>query len=108
MATDPTRQGGEDTAGAEHNVREAEDNRDALAAQARRTDRTAHDETSRPVQPSGASRPGMSAAPSSTPPATPRTGADATRAAAENRDALEDEARRVDQSLPPGVDTDRR
>ncbi|HET6762777.1 MAG TPA: hypothetical protein VFH27_03870 [Longimicrobiaceae bacterium] len=106
MATDPTRQGGEDTAAAEHNVREAEENRDALAAQARRTDRTAPDETNRPVQPSDASRQGLSASPAGPAPSTPRPGADASRAAAENRDALAQGARGVEQSLPRGVDTD--
>jgi hypothetical protein len=107
-------------------VREAAENRDALAAQARRTEQTTPADVDQPVQPSDANRqggmnagsPGMvSSASSGTSSSgtsgmsasgsasSNRTGADATRAAAENRDALADEARRVEQTLPPDVDT---
>jgi hypothetical protein len=44
------RTGSEDTSRAEEHVRNAEENRDALEAQARRTDATTGSETDRPIE----------------------------------------------------------
>jgi len=52
------RGGSEDTSRAEEHVRNAEENRDALEAQSRRTDSTAAGETDRPIEGSRAARQG--------------------------------------------------
>jgi hypothetical protein len=100
-------QGSEDTRRNEEHVRAAEENRDALAAQARRTDATTDsDTTSRPLQgmDGGSSGTGTSSGGNVHGASGAAPGADAARAAAENRDALADESRRVEQTLPPGVE----
>jgi hypothetical protein len=98
---DPGAQGGEDTTRNEQHVRAAEENRDALAAQARRTEATTDlDTTSRPVEGIGGGTSGGGYHASS----GARPGADAAQSAAENRDALADESRRVEETLPDGIE----
>ena len=105
--------GSEDTSRAEEHVRNAEENRDALEAQARRTDATTGSETDRPIDASrgmdagGGTRTdgGMTArAPGRTSEDTSE--AEATvHAAARNRDALEAQHRRTEATT--GSETDR-
>lgn len=92
--------GSEDTSRAETHVRNAEENRDALEAQARRTDATTGSETDRPVDGS----PGMDAGGGMTASGPGRTSEDTSEAEANvheaerNRDALEEQHRRVDST----------
>ena len=107
------RTGSEDTSRAEEHVRNAEENRDALEAQARRTEATTGSETDRPID---ASR-GMDAGGDTrtdggmTAGAPGRTSEDTSEAEANvheaerNRDALEAQQRRTDATT--GSETDR-
>lgn len=92
----------EDTTANREHVHNAEENRDALAAQAERTRATTPAATDTPVGGAGTSGAGESGA--------GRTGGgagmdntEAVRAAAENRDALAEENRRVAATTPDDV-----
>ena len=85
----------EDTAGARQHVQDAEENRDALAAQAERTRATTPAETDTPIGASGATGTGGASA--------TLDNQAAMRAAAENRDALAEENRRVAATTPDDV-----
>ncbi len=87
--SDDTRSTEDTTANREH-VHNAEENRDALAAQAERTRATAPAETATPIGAAGAGGTGMD-------------NTEAVRAAAENRDALAEENRRVAATTPDDV-----
>ncbi|HEV7590551.1 MAG TPA: hypothetical protein VGO40_20755 [Longimicrobium sp.] len=106
----------EDTSRAEEHLRNAEENRDALEAQNRRTEATTADETDRAIE---GARPAQSVG--STPQATDTGGrmsadgpgrsteetseAEANVHEAErNRDALEAQNRRVERTTPADVD----
>jgi hypothetical protein len=88
--------GTEDTSQAQRHAENAEENRDALEAQSRRTEATAPAGVDQPVR--GTTGGGMSA--------TGRASEDTSRAAAHvdeaerNRDALEEQNRRVENSTP--------
>jgi len=98
----------EDTSRAEEHVRNAEENRDALEAQARRTDATTGSETDRPIDGSRAMDAGDGTLTSGgmTAGAPGRTSEDTSEAEANvreaerNRDALEAQKRRVDSTTP--------
>ena len=107
--TDSTgRSGSEDTTRAEEHVRNAEENRDALEAQNRRTEATTSGETDRPIEGSRPAHSGgldtgggrMDAA------GIGRTSEDTSEAEANvheaerNRDALEAQNRRVERTTP--------
>ena len=111
--------GSEDASEAREHVRAAEENRDALDAQSRRTEATAPDSVSTPI---GAANGGLrtserldASAGASGMPATGSSpvsedasqAREPVRAAGENRDALADEHRRVESTTPPEVDTGR-
>jgi hypothetical protein len=118
------RAGSEDTSRAEEHVRNAEENRDALEAQSRRTEATTSGETDRPVEGSRAAQQGgMDAAGTSTgggsrtvtsegmsAGGTGRTSEDTSEAEANvheaerNRDALEAQHRRVERTAPDDVE----
>lgn len=83
----------EDTTANREHVQNAEENRDALAAQAERTRATTPAETDTPI--GGANRSGSGG--------TGMDNTDAVRAAAENRDALAEENRRVAATTPDDV-----
>ena len=91
--------GTEDSSQAQRHAENAEQNRDALEAQSRRTDATAPSGVDQPIQ--GSEESGMSA--------STRASEDASRAAANvddaerNRDALEAQNRRVEDTTPPDV-----
>lgn len=88
----------EDASQAREHVRNAEENRDALEAQSQRTEATAPAGVDQPVR--GSDSGGMSAS------GTSRASEDASQAAAHvqeaerNRDALEEENRRVQDTTP--------
>jgi len=88
-------QGSEDASEAREHVRNVEENRDALKAQAQRTEATAPvDVRSRPVE--GLSGPGQGGTASED-----ASGARGhVRSAEENRDALEAQNRRVESTAP--------
>jgi len=120
MDQDMGRSGSEDTSRAEEHVRNAEENRDALEAQNRRTEATTSGETDRPIEGSRPAHSGgldasgtrggtdmggrMDAA------STGRTSEDTSEAEANvheaerNRDALEAQNRRVERTTPPDVE----
>ena len=79
----------EDTAANREHVQNAEENRDALAAQAERTRATTPAATDMPIGVAGAS--------------TTLDNTEAVRAAAENRDALAEENQRVAATTPDDV-----
>ena len=107
---DQDRTGSEDTSRAEEHVRNAEENRDALEAQARRTEATTSGETDRPIEGTrpGASdttvRGGLSAE------GAGRTTEDTSEAEANvreaerNRDALEAQSDRVERTTADETD----
>ncbi len=108
-ATGTSGQASEDPMRARAHVRAAEENRDALAAQNQRTGSTTSPDVDMPRVDGGRSG-GMSAAPGS--PGTqgsgdPSMAREHVRAAEENRDALADENRRVENTTPPDVGTGR-
>jgi hypothetical protein len=94
MTQDNDRLGSEDNRENLEHVRNVEENRDALAEQARRIEATAPEGTDRPVE--GLRVPGMG-------------GEDTTQAAEnvrnvrENLDALQEQARRVEASAPDDI-----
>ena len=120
--------GSEDNREALEHVRNAEENRDALEAQARRTEATTPDDVAdRPIQGSAATQgttgtsgttgsQGMSAAGQGMSGTSGRTegSEDPSEArehvhnAEENRDALEAQNRRVEETAPPETRTDLR
>lgn len=88
----------EDTTANREHVHNAEENRDALAAQAERTRATTPPETDMPIgaaNQSGSGNTGSSG--------TGMDNTDAVRAAADNRDALAEENRRVAATTPDDV-----
>ena len=91
--------GTEDTTANREHVQNAEENRDALAAQAERTRATTPAETDTPI--GGANRSGSGGTSGSGTAGMDNT--DAVRAAAENRDALAEENRRVAATTPDDV-----
>lgn len=102
-------QGSEDPSEAREHVRHAEENRDALEAQARRTGATAPDSVDQPVRglDQGQGSGGMSTSGGT------RASEDASAAqshveqAERNRDALEAQNRRVESTTPDEVRDDR-
>ena len=90
----------EDTTANREHVHNAEENRDALAAQAERTRATTPAETDMPIGAAGAS--GTSGA-GNTGGGTGTDNTEALRAAAENREALAEENRRVAATTPDDV-----
>jgi|1185.fasta_scaffold658151_1 hypothetical protein len=104
-------QGSEDPSEAREHVRHAEENRDALEAQARRTEATAPDSVDQPVHGLDASQ-GSGSGGMSTSGGT-RASEDASAAqshveqAERNRDALEAQNRRVESTTPDEVRDDR-
>ncbi len=107
-------QGSEDTSQAREHVHAAEENRDALEAQNRRTEATTPDSVDTPIggggngmNAAGGGQGGMSAA------GTTRASEDASQArehvrnAEENRDALAEGTRRIQASAPDDVDSGR-
>lgn len=88
----------EDTTANREHVHNAEENRDALAAQAERTRATTPAETDTPV--GGANRAGSGSTGGG---GTGMDNTDAVRAAAENREALAEENRRVAATTPDDV-----
>jgi cell division septum initiation protein DivIVA len=106
--SDAGRTGSEDTSRAEEHVRNAEENRDALEAQARRTEATTGSETDQPVEGSRSMDTGGGTLTSGgmTAGAPGRTSEDTSEAEANvreaerNRDALEAQARRVERTTP--------
>jgi hypothetical protein len=88
--------GTEDASQAQRHVQNAEENRDALEAQSRRTEATAPSGVDQPIQ--GTTGGGMSG--------SGRASEDSSQAAAHvdeaerNRDALEEQNRRVENSTP--------
>jgi len=107
-------QGSEDPSAAREHVRNVEENRDALEAQARRTDATAPDSVDQPVRglDQGQGQGGMSSGGMSSSGGT-RASEDASAAqshvesAERNRDALEAQNRRVESTTPDEVRDDR-
>ena len=95
MAQENDRRGSEDATQAREHVRNAQENTEALADQARRVDATAPDSTSRPVE--GLRVDGMGGEDN-------RMAAQNQRNAHENTDALREQARRVDATTPDDVD----
>ena len=98
-------QGNEDTRAAEAHTHNAQENRDALAAQNRRTEATAGDSANHPIQQSNQN----SGAPdTSVMSATGRTSEDSSQAAAnssnahENREALAEQNRRTQETTDNG------
>lgn len=119
MQHDDSRTGSEDTSRNVRAVQNAAENRDALAREARRVEATAPDSVSHPVDGTSgartsADRDGGATAGAGGDAGTMHASEDATEArehvreAAENRDALAEEARRVDATTPPDIDRDRR
>lgn len=114
------RSGSEDTSRAEEHVRNAEENRDALEAQARRTEATTSGETDRPIEGSRAAQSGGLDATGTgggtdgggrmTADGPGRTSEDTSEAEANvreaerNRDALEAQHTRVERTTPADVD----
>jgi|GEM_PF-1911138 len=100
-------QGSDDPSAAREHVRAAEENRDALAAQNQRTGSTTAGGVDMPWVEGG--RQGGMGATGTTGQASddPSTAREHVRAAEENRDALADENRRVENSTPPDVSTGR-
>lgn len=92
----------EDTTANREHVHNAEENRDALAAQAERTRATTPAETDMPIGAAGTSGTGTSGA-GNTAGGTGTDNTEALRAVAENRDALEEENRRVAATTPDDV-----
>ena len=92
----------EDTTANREHVQNAEENRDALAAQAERTRATTRPETDTPIGAAGAAGAGTYRAGSTSGSGT-TDNAEAVRAAAENRDALAEENRRVAATTPDDV-----
>jgi hypothetical protein len=106
-----SRTGSEDSSEAREHVRAAEENRDALAAQNRRTGVTATG-TDAPIgsggvqhDPAGGGRDLMDGAGPGRASDDASQARENVRAAEENRDALADEKRRVESTLPPNVNT---
>jgi hypothetical protein len=87
----------EDTTANREHVHNAEENRDALAAQAERTRATTPAETDTPIGAAAASGTGSPGG------GTGMDNTEAVRAAAENRDALAEENRRVAATTPDDV-----
>ena len=91
----------EDASEAREHVRNAEENRDALEAQSQRTEATAPASVDQPIR--GIDQGGMSAS------GTTRGSEDASQAASHveeaerNRDALEAQSRRVEETTPDEV-----
>lgn len=106
-ATGATSQGSDDPSTAREHVRAAEENRDALAAQHQRTGSSAAGGVGVPRVDSG--RTGGRGAVEATSQGSddPSTAREHVRAAEENRDALADENRRVENSTPPDAGTGR-
>lgn len=92
----------EDTTANREHVHNAEENRDALAAQAERTRATTPAETDMPIGAAGTSGAGTSGA-GSTAGGTGTDNTEALRAVAENREALAEENRRVAATTPDDV-----
>jgi hypothetical protein len=88
-----TGQGGEDTSQNREHVENASDNRDALAAQARRTEATTPADLNATARTENASGAGQDA-----------NNAQAMREVEENRRALEEQNRRTAASAPANVD----
>ncbi|HEU0302492.1 MAG TPA: hypothetical protein VFR37_23740 [Longimicrobium sp.] len=91
---DFSRDGGEDASQAREHVRNAQENTEALADQARRVEATAPDSTGRPVE--GLQADGMGGEDS-------RMAAGNPRNVRENTEALREQARRVDATKPDDV-----
>jgi len=106
-ATGTSGQASDDPSAAREHVRAAEENGDALAAQSQRTGSTTPAGVDMP-RVDGGRQGGMGTA-GSTGQASddPFTAREHVRAAEENRDALADENRRVENSTPPDVSTGR-
>jgi hypothetical protein len=103
-------QGNEDTSQAREHVHAAEENRDALEAQSRRTEATAPDSVNTPIgggsqNASGGGQGGMNAAGASRGNDDPSQARENLRNAEENRDALAEQNRRVEASAPDDIDT---
>ncbi|HEU4562063.1 MAG TPA: hypothetical protein VFS20_29820 [Longimicrobium sp.] len=98
-------QGNEDTTEAREHVHAAEENRDALEAQNRRTEATAPDSVDTPI---GSGTNGMSATGTTRASDDPSQARENLRHAEENRDALAEQSRRVEASAPDDIDTGRR
>jgi hypothetical protein len=94
MAQDNDRQGSEDNRAALEHQRNAQENTDALADQARRVEASAPEGTDRPVQ--GLHVPGMGGEDT-------RQARENLRSVEQNRDALEAQSRRVDATTPDDV-----
>jgi hypothetical protein len=103
------RSGSEDTSRAEEHVRNAEENRDALEAQNRRTEATTSSETDRPIEGLRTPQPGgldAAATGGRSVDGAGRTSEDTSEAEANvreaerNRDALEAQNRRVEGTTP--------
>ena len=107
---DQDRSGSEDTSRAEEHVRNAEENRDALEAQARRTEATTSGETGRPVEGIRPGASGTSARGGMSAEGAGRTSEDTSEAEANvreaerNREALEAQHSRVERTTPPDVE----
>jgi hypothetical protein len=97
----------EDTTANREHVHNAEENRDALAAQAERTRATTPAETDMPIGAAGTSGAGATGSGTSgagnTGGGTGTDNTEALRAVAENRDALAEENRRVAATTPDDV-----
>ena len=99
-------QGSEDPSEAREHVRSVEENRDALEAQARRTEATAPDSVDQPVRAldqSGGQRGGMSGAGTGSASEDASTAQSHVQEAERNRDALGAQNRRVESTTPDDV-----
>lgn len=93
----------EDTTANREHVQNAEENRDALAAQAERTRATTPAAVDTPIGAAGATGGGTNTGGSTNTGGTGMDNTEAVRAAAENRDALAEENRRVAATTPDDV-----
>lgn len=104
-------QGNEDTSAAREHVQAAEENRDALEAQNRRTEATTPESVNTPIGGVGnasttsGGQGGMSATGGPRGNDDPSQARENVRSAEENRDALAAQHRRVEASAPDDVDT---
>jgi hypothetical protein len=114
-------QGNEDTSAAREHVHAAEENRDALEAQNRRTEATTPESVNTPIGGAGGGNAGGGNAGGGTTTSGGQGGMNATggtrgnddpsqarenvRSAEENRDALAEQNRRVEASAPDDIDT---
>jgi hypothetical protein len=107
-ATGAGGQGSDDPSRAQEHVRAAEENRDALAAQNQRTASSTPGSVDMPRVDGGGGQGGMSATGAGSQGSDdPSRAREHVRAAEENRDALADENRRVENSTPPDIGTGR-